>query len=122
MSDNHSVDAGHPAGDQAVENSQELPPRSVIRRNPANLGLPPRVFLYTLDQVASMLSYSEAALKGKMVYFDGRSTGPQPTDKLLARNIAPAGTTPEWRIAEQEFMRWLKYKGFRLYEAAWARS
>jgi hypothetical protein len=44
----------------------------------------------------------------KIVFFDGRSVGAPPRDRLLARNIAPAGENPEWRIEEAEYIRWLK--------------
>jgi hypothetical protein len=104
-----------------VEEPEDLS-RPRLRPNPQAFGLPPRVFLYTPDQLATMLSTSEAYVRGKMMFYDGRSPGRQPKDKFLARNIAPTGQTPEWRVAEQELMRWLRYKRYRLYESAWARS
>lgn len=67
--------------------------------------LPPRLFLYTLDQIGDMLQVDPK----KLVHFDGRSVGVRPPDKILARNIAPAGTTPEWRVSEDEFIRWMRH-------------
>lgn len=74
------------------------------------LRLPPRPFLYTLDQVADLLAVSNVA---PYIFYDGRSTGTPPKDKMLARNIAPSGDRPEWRIEEQELIRWFKRTGFR---------
>jgi hypothetical protein len=76
--------------------------------------LPPRPFLYTLDQLATILSLSEAKARAH-VYFDGRSIGRKQTDQMMARNIAPATDKPDWRIAEQELIRWMKHKGFKFY-------
>lgn len=82
----------------------------------APIGLPPRTFLYTLDQLCVMLDMSEAALKKSHIYFWGRSTGSTPRDLMVARNIAPLGEKPEWRVAEREFTRWMRTKGFKHYE------
>jgi hypothetical protein len=80
------------------------------------VGLPPRVFLYTLDQVALMLSVAEARVKNTYVYYEGRSTGFRSVDLMLAVNIAKRHEAPEWRISEREFIRWLTQKGFKVYE------
>jgi len=77
--------------------------------------LPPRFFLYTLDQVATIVNMTEATLKNTYVHFDGRSVGARPHSKLMARNIAQPGTKPEWRIAENEVVRWLRYNNFKVY-------
>lgn len=81
-----------------------------------SVGLPPRPFLYTLDQLAVLLDVSELALKQTHVYFEGRSTGVRRKDMMLARNIAPSSEKPDWRVAEREFVRWMRTKGFRVYE------
>ena len=74
------------------------------------LRLPPRPFLYTQDQVADLLAVTDVSA---YLFYDGRSTGTPPKDKMLARNIAPEGLPPEWRIEEQELIRWFKHTGFR---------
>lgn len=79
------------------------------------VGMPPRVFLYTLDQIGVMLDLNETAL-ARHVYFEGRSVGARKRGYMIARNIAPPDAKPEWRIAEREFVRWMKFKGFRYYE------
>lgn len=84
--------------------------------NGEKLGLPMRPFLWTLDQVATMLNMGVPNLKASYVYFEGRSTGPRSVHLLVARNIAKPDATPEWRIAEMEVKRWLKTKGFKFYE------
>lgn len=80
------------------------------------VGMPTRVFLYTLDQLCVMIDVTEANLKKHHVYFEGRSIGSKSRDLMIARNIAPANEKPDWRVAEREFVRWLKFKGFRHYE------
>ena len=86
------------------------------RSDVAKMGLPLRTFLYTLDQIATMLEMTVPTLKAEHIHFEGRSVGPRPYPKMLARNIAEPGSTPDWRVVDQEFARWLKYKGFVLYE------
>jgi hypothetical protein len=80
------------------------------------IGLPPRPFLYTLDQISVLLDLSETAIKQTHIYFEGRSTGVRRKDLMIARNIAPATEKPEWRVAERELIRWFRHKGFRFYE------
>lgn len=80
------------------------------------IGLPPRTFLYTLDQLSVMLDLPEAALRKSHLYFMGRSTGTIKNDLMACTNIAATGEKPEWRVAEREFTRWMRNKGFRHYE------
>lgn len=80
------------------------------------IGLPPRPFLYTLDQISVLLDMSETAIKQTHVYFEGRSTGIRRKDLMLARNIAAATDKPDWRVTERELVRWFRHKGFRYYE------
>lgn len=80
------------------------------------VGLPTRVFLYTLDQISVLLDVDESQIKNQYVYFEGRSIGSRSKHLMIARNIAPPDKKAEWRIAEREFVRWLKVKGFRHYE------
>lgn len=85
------------------------------------VGLPNRPFLYTLDQIAILLELRLDTLRKGYIYFDGRSIG-NGVDKMMARNIAPEGEPPEWRVAETELVRWLKKKRFRFYERGWLKS
>lgn len=80
------------------------------------VGLPPRPFLYTVDQLAVMLDLTETTIMQKYLYFEGRSTGSRELKLMTARNIAPATEKPEWRVAEREFIRWMRVMGFRHYE------
>jgi hypothetical protein len=79
------------------------------------VGLPPRVFLYTLDQIATMLSVTVKTV-GSYLWYDGRSTGVKSVHLMIAHNIAHPTAKPEWRVAERELVRWLKLKGFKYYE------
>ena len=77
--------------------------------------------LYTLDQVATMLSISETQLVAQYIYFPGRSTGPNSSRLMTARNIAPTlDDTPEWRISEREIVRYCKVRGVRFHMRGWA--
>ena len=80
------------------------------------IGLPPRPFLYTVDQISVMLDLPEARIMQAYLYFEGRSIGSRKKDLMTARNIAPANERPDWRIAEREFVRWMRVKGFRYYD------
>lgn len=84
---------------------------------PDRMGLPPRVFLYTLDQIATMVSMELPALKAGHIFFDGRQVGKKPATKMRAQDISgPEATTPDWRVTEDEFIKWLKFRGFRIYD------
>jgi hypothetical protein len=91
----------------------------MARPSGAQVGLPVRAFLFTLDQVAYMVGVSEAHLKTHYVHYYGRSIGSRPPDRFMTRNIAPAGEKPDWRVTERELIRWLKNRGFRVYERGW---
>lgn len=89
-----------------------MPPRE----SPASsVGLPIRPFLYTIDQICSLTMISEQALQ-KFLYYEFRSSGQKPPSTMLARNISQRDDRPDWRVAEKEFIRWLRFKQFRVYE------
>jgi hypothetical protein len=78
------------------------------------LNLPARPFLYTLDQIGTILSIEERSLKRNgMLFFVGRQPGRPLPDELRTVNVA-SGTDapPEWRVEERELIRWMKRKGF----------
>lgn len=79
------------------------------------IGLPPRTFFYTIDQIATLLSVKEDTVK-QWLHFANRSVGPCPKDKILAHNLAPAGEKPIWRVAEKNFVSWMRFKGLRYHE------
>lgn len=78
-------------------------------------GLPLRVFLYTVDQIATLLQVDDKTVKTNYLHYEERSVGFRPHDRMSARNIAPNGEKPDWRVAEAELVRWLRYKGFKIY-------
>lgn len=82
--------------------------------NPESVGLPPVVFLYTLDQIAAMINVSLDDFMAQYAYYHQRSKGYQSPKQMMARNIAPAEKPAEWRISQSEFIRWLKFSGFKL--------
>jgi hypothetical protein len=93
-----------------------------LRRAAKNVGLPPRPFLYTIDQISVLLSLSEADIRARYIYFQGRSIGAKSPDLMTARNIAPRTDSPEWRVTETELIRWMRSRGFRYYERSTTRS
>lgn len=76
--------------------------------------LPPRVFLYTLDQIAFILNINLSTLRLSYIYFQGLSTGVKSRHFMVARDVSPPDSSkPEWRVTETELVRWMKLKGFR---------
>lgn len=88
-----------------------------LPQDPAKVGLPPRPFLYTLDQLSVILNVDEPQLRTQYIYYEGRSTGVRSVRFLLARDINPDPTkNPDWRVAERELIRWMKVMGFKYYD------
>lgn len=84
----------------------------------AELYIPARFFLYTLDQIAYVLSLDPQTLKTNgYIFYEGRSTYAKRRGQMSARNIAPDGKPPVWRVLDQEFFRWMRHKGFKYYES-----
>lgn len=80
------------------------------------IDLPHRPFLYTTDQIASILGVAEHTVRTEYLFYTGNEWGKPHPDLLQARNIAPSVTDREdWRVEEQEFKRWLRRKGFHTY-------
>lgn len=75
------------------------------------------MFLYTLDQVSTILGVGEDDLIGRYLYFDGLSTGLQGR-RMMARNVEiDPSLRPRWRVAESEVLRYLRNAGFRVDRA-----
>ncbi len=77
------------------------------------VGLPDLVFMFTLDQIASMLSVSEDTVRLVYVYYQGRSTGMKKRNHMTAINIAEDDQPTQWRVSLEEYRRWLSRMGFR---------
>lgn len=80
------------------------------------IGLPARVFLFTMDQLSVMLDIDERTILQSYIYFEGRSIGARAKSLMTARNIAQPDEKPDWRVTEREFIRWMRVKGFRYYD------
>lgn len=80
------------------------------------VGLPPRPFLYTVDQIGVMFGLSEQSLRKRYLWYEGRNVGKQDPHKMLAHNIAAPDDKPDWRVSERELVRWMLKNGFRHYE------
>ena len=81
-----------------------------------SFGIPTRVFLFTVDQLSVMLDLPDKYILENLLYLEGRSIGTAKRQLMQARNIAPADQKPEWRVAEREFIRWMRVKGFKYYD------
>lgn len=80
------------------------------------VGLPPRIIMYTPDQIATMLQMDEKYVRRKVLFYEEREPGIRPKGRLLARNLAPDGEKPEWRVSERELLRYLRHHGIKFYE------
>jgi DNA-binding XRE family transcriptional regulator len=77
--------------------------------------LPPRPFLYTVDQLANLLGVTELTVENNYLFYTSNEWGKPSPDLLVARNIASSHDKPDWRVEEKELKRWMKRKGFRFY-------
>lgn len=80
------------------------------------IGLPLRPFLYTVDQLCTILAVSEDTLRAQHLYHVGRDVGIKDRHHMEARNIARPDQKPDWRVAENELKRWMRTKGFKFYD------
>lgn len=80
------------------------------------VGLPPRPFLYTLDQISVLLSIELSDFQKSYIYYENRSIGVRQRYLLAARNIAHPEDKPDWRVSERELVRWMRYMGYKYYE------
>lgn len=85
------------------------------------VGMPPRIFMYTVDQIAGMLEAKESWVRKSLLFYDEREPGIAPKSKMRAVNIAPDGETPQWRVTEREFIRYLKRHGVKYYQRGYGR-
>lgn len=76
--------------------------------------LPVVTFMYTLDQIAGMIQVTVHDLQYKYLYYPLRSTGRKPRHQMVACNIAPDDEPAEWRVTQQDFVRWLKSNGWEI--------
>lgn len=79
-----------------------------MRSDRDKYGLPPRLFLYTLDQISDLLQVPNV---DPWIHYEGRTPGRRKRGTMTARNIAPPDCKPEWRIEEREFILWMKETG-----------
>lgn len=80
------------------------------------MGLPPRIFFYTPDQLATMLELDLEYVERTLLFYEKREPGIVPRNRLRAINIAPEGETPVWRVSEVNLIQYLRAKGIRFYE------
>jgi hypothetical protein len=96
--------------------------RNMPARDAESVGLPVRDFLYTVDQIATLLEVGETQVYDNYLHYDGRSVGPRPKGKMIARDVSSDDDPkPEWRVTEREFIRWMKFKGYRYHTRGYLR-
>lgn len=81
--------------------------------NLRKVGLPPTIFLFTLDQLSSMMNLSMNNLMVTYIFYQGRSTSLKKRHQMSAINIAPDDEKPDWRVSVEEFKAWLRRMGFK---------
>jgi hypothetical protein len=87
--------------------------------NPRRVGLPPRPFLYSIDQIAWIVNVKIETVMDRYIFYAGRSIGTRPPGMMTARDISPRpDDIPVWRVGETELIRWMQHKGFKFYERA----
>jgi hypothetical protein len=86
------------------------------KKNREQVGLPPRIFFYTPDQIATLFELDVQYVMQTLLFYEKREPGIVPRNKLRAINIAPEGEAPVWRVAESNLIAYLKAKGIRFYE------
>jgi hypothetical protein len=79
------------------------------------IALPPRIFMYTIDQIAMMLEVEEKYIKQNLLHYEHRSPGICPKSKMRAVNLAAEGDTPQWRVTENTLLGFLRRRGVRFY-------
>lgn len=72
---------------------------------------------WTIDQIADMLALPEQTLRNSYIWYEGRDKGAYRRQYLRAVNVNVGrhdfdltnNAQREWRVAEDEFLRWLTY-------------
>ena len=80
----------------------------------AKIGLPAQPWFYTIDQVATLLSTTEAVV-GSILWYRGRTTKRRLPGQMIAVNIALQDQMPIWRVPELELIAWCKWRGVVLH-------
>jgi hypothetical protein len=88
----------------------------VSKKDAERIGLPPRIFMFTPDQIATMLEVELSYVEKTLLFYEKRQPGVVPRSKMRAINVAPEGETPIWRVSEVTLIAYLKSKGVRFYE------
>lgn len=91
-------------------------------KNVSETNIPIRTFLYSLEQIEQMIGIPASALAQSYIYFQGRTIGIKRPWMIQARNIAGPDDIPEWRVADREFIRWLRNRGFRVIERGYVKD
>lgn len=79
------------------------------------IDLPPKPFLYTIDQVATLISVPMNGIK-KHLFYRGVDTGRSPGHLMRAIDISnPEDAFHDWRVEEAELVRWMRKRGVSTY-------
>lgn len=90
-----------------------MPANTGINDKLGKVGLPDVVFMFTIDQIASMLNVSQDTIMSVYLYYQGRSTGMMARHHMKAINIAAEGQRAEWRVSLESLRTFLKKMGFQ---------
>lgn len=73
--------------------------------------IPEKEFFYTIEQIAALLGTSQKNVRSNYLFYEGRTDQKLYSPRRMrAININPnEDGASQWRIAEKEYVRWLKY-------------
>lgn len=87
------------------------------------VGLPIRPFLYTPDQIATLLGESTKKILNDYLFYDGLEAGVPKRTQMRCRDIASDELLDkdvhDWRVTEMELYRWLRRMRFRIFDTGW---
>lgn len=83
----------------------------------AAVGLPPLLFMFTLDQVCAMLQVEMKTLMRDHLWYTGITPGIPMRRQMKAVNIGEHDA-PVWRVSQREFVVWAKRQGFKVSDYA----
>jgi len=83
----------------------------------AEVGLPPLLFLFTLEQICSMIQVEMKPLMRNHLWYTGVTPGFPMRRQMRAVNIGEHDT-PIWRVTHRDFVAWAKRQGFKVSDYA----
>jgi hypothetical protein len=81
------------------------------------IGLPPLLFLFTLEQICSMIQVDMTSLMRNHLWYTGVTPGMPMRRQMRAVNVGEH-KEPIWRVSQRDFVSWAKRQGFKVSDYA----